>query len=119
MCSADERCPHNYGYWDAVCARRSRRECLARAAGGGLARGGGASAGAARTETRDLMRQLELTTRNAGGRIYLAKDATMSAEGFAEMYPRLERFQTVLAEYDPAGRFESDMSRRLKIRTAS
>ena len=63
------------------------------------------------------MYQLEMTTRDAGGRIYLAKDATMSAEGFAEMYPRLERFQSVLAEYDPTGRFESDMSRRLKIRT--
>ena len=68
-------------------------------------------------ETRDLMHRLEVTTRDAGGRIYLAKDATMSAEEFAEMYPRLERFQSVLAEYDPTGRFESDMSRRLKIRT--
>ncbi len=71
----------------------------------------------ARPETRELMHRLEFTTRDSGGRIYLAKDATMSAEGFAEMYPRLERFRSVLAEYDPTGRFESDMSRRLKIRT--
>lgn len=73
----------------------------------------------ARPETRDLMSRLESTTREAGGRIYLAKDGTMSAESFAEMYPRLERFNAVLAEHDPEGRFESDMSRRLKIRMAT
>ena len=70
-----------------------------------------------RSETDMLMGHLEEKTRNNGGRIYLAKDAALSADGFAEMYPRLNQFRSTLHEYDPDCRFESDMSRRLKIRT--
>ncbi|MFD2261695.1 FAD-binding protein [Lacibacterium aquatile] len=69
--------------------------------------------------TTDLMRRLERITLNHGGRIYLAKDSALSAEGFAEMYPRLGEFRSVLEEVDPQGRFASDQSRRLKIRSAS
>jgi decaprenylphospho-beta-D-ribofuranose 2-oxidase len=51
-----------------------------------------------------------------GGRIYAAKDARMSAAGFAAMYPRLSEFRAILAEIDPRGRMMSDLARRLDIR---
>jgi decaprenylphospho-beta-D-ribofuranose 2-oxidase len=63
-----------------------------------------------------LLRELERITLKHGGRVYLAKDALLSAEGFAAMYPRLDSFRDVLARVDPNGRFASDMARRLRIR---
>jgi decaprenylphospho-beta-D-ribofuranose 2-oxidase len=51
-----------------------------------------------------------------GGRIYLAKDAVLSPEGFRAMYPKLPEFQAVLDAIDPEQRLNSDMARRLKIR---
>ena len=63
----------------------------------------------------ELMARLERIARDAGGRIYLAKDATMSADTFAATYPRLPDFETALAKYDPQGAFASDQSRRLGI----
>ena len=71
------------------------------------------------SETLTLLRYLEKKTLDNGGRIYLAKDATLTADGFAAMYPRLAQFRSALQEYDPEGQFESDMSRRLEIRAAS
>jgi len=68
--------------------------------------------------TQDLLRRLERITLNHGGKIYLAKDCALSPEGFAEMYPRLGEFRSVLEEVDPTGRFTSDQSRRLQIRSA-
>jgi len=50
-----------------------------------------------------------------GGRVYLAKDATLGAGRVAEMYPDLPRFREVKAKVDPAGRFASSQSRRLGI----
>jgi decaprenylphospho-beta-D-ribofuranose 2-oxidase len=73
----------------------------------------------ARPETLALMQSLEATTLEYGGRLYLAKDAVMSADGFAQMYPRLDEFRTVLDKYDPREKFVSEMSRRLNIRTAT
>ncbi len=62
-----------------------------------------------------LMARLERLTLDHGGRIYLAKDACLSAAGFAAMYPRLDAFRAVLARVDPQRRMASDMSRRLAI----
>jgi len=50
-----------------------------------------------------------------GGRVYLAKDARLSAEAFRVMYPRLAEWLRVKATVDPENRFESDLSRRLGI----
>ena len=66
----------------------------------------------------DLMGRLERITLDHGGRIYLAKDAVLSAAGFRAMYPRLGEFQAVLNAVDPDGRLNSDMARRLRIREA-
>ncbi len=66
-----------------------------------------------------LMERLERITLDHGGRVYLAKDAVLSAEGFTAMYPRLDDFRAVLSDIDPNGRFQSDMARRLGLRGAS
>jgi decaprenylphospho-beta-D-ribofuranose 2-oxidase len=50
-----------------------------------------------------------------GGRVYLAKDARMRAETFHAMYPRLAEWQRIKARVDPETRFESDLSRRLRM----
>ncbi|MBL8807071.1 MAG: FAD-binding oxidoreductase [Rhodospirillales bacterium] len=63
----------------------------------------------------ELMARLERISREAGGRIYLAKDAAMSAATFAATYPGLPAFEAALARFDPQGRFASDQSRRLQI----
>jgi FAD/FMN-containing dehydrogenase len=50
-----------------------------------------------------------------GGRVYLAKDARMRAETFHAMYPRLAEWQRIKARVDPDNRFESGLSRRLRM----
>lgn len=62
-----------------------------------------------------LLAKLERMTLDHGGRIYLAKDAVMSADSFAAMYPRLGDFRAVLERIDPDRRMMSDMARRLNI----
>jgi decaprenylphospho-beta-D-ribofuranose 2-oxidase len=69
-----------------------------------------------RADTPALFDRLERLTVDHGGRIYLAKDALVSAEGFARMYPRLAEFRRVLEAVDPHSRFTSDMARRLLLK---
>jgi decaprenylphospho-beta-D-ribofuranose 2-oxidase len=69
-----------------------------------------------RPDAPDLLHRLERIVLDHGGRVYLAKDSALSAEGFAQMYPRLPAFRHMLKEVDPQGRFQSDMARRLRIR---
>ena len=65
---------------------------------------------------KELLARLERLAADAGGRVYLAKDATLSADFLPAMYPELDRFRAVLDEIDPQGRMTSDMARRLAIR---
>lgn len=65
----------------------------------------------------ELLKNLERIVRDHDGRIYLAKDSCLSAEGFAEMYPRANAFRSILEDIDPEGTMASDMSRRLGIRS--
>jgi len=66
--------------------------------------------------TRDLLRRLEAIALAHAGRVYLAKDALLSAAGFRAMYPELAAFCAVLDRIDPERRLASDMARRLRIR---
>ena len=59
------------------------------------ARGGG----------REFVENLDALTLDHGGRVYLAKDATLTAERFALMYPKLDEFRETLSRYDPECRF--------------
>jgi decaprenylphospho-beta-D-ribofuranose 2-oxidase len=49
------------------------------------------------------------------GRIYLAKDALLTGEAFARMYPEWPACRAVLERVDPEGRMQSDMRRRLGL----
>jgi decaprenylphospho-beta-D-ribofuranose 2-oxidase len=57
----------------------------------------------------------DLLVASAGGRVYLAKDARMSSETLAVMYPELARFLEVRARVDPHEILRSDLSRRLGL----
>ncbi|MGH8773498.1 MAG: aminotransferase class III-fold pyridoxal phosphate-dependent enzyme, partial [Burkholderiales bacterium] len=63
-----------------------------------------------------LCSRLEHITLDYGGRVYLAKDASLSKTGFAAMYPKLGAFETALNELDADCHMRSDMARRLGIR---
>jgi decaprenylphospho-beta-D-ribofuranose 2-oxidase len=63
----------------------------------------------------DVLARLDDEVAAAGGRVYLAKDARMSAAAFARMYPRLDEWREVRRRLDPHGRFSSDLARRLEL----
>lgn len=50
-----------------------------------------------------------------GGRVYLAKDARLSAEHFRAMYPRYEEWLAVKKKYDAEDLFTSSLGRRLML----
>jgi len=62
-----------------------------------------------------LLRRLDQLVLDAGGRVYLAKDARLDPTTFAQMYPRLAEFRAVRAAVDPDGVFRSDLARRLEL----
>jgi decaprenylphospho-beta-D-ribofuranose 2-oxidase len=66
--------------------------------------------------TESLYRALVHLTLDHGGRVYLAKDALLWPEAFAQMYPELDEFRKVIEELDPTARLQSDLSRRLQVR---
>jgi decaprenylphospho-beta-D-ribofuranose 2-oxidase len=62
-----------------------------------------------------LLDRLDTITAEHGGRIYLAKDARLSANTFAASYPRLDEFRAVRRHYSLDRHFSSLLSRRLEI----
>jgi FAD/FMN-containing dehydrogenase len=50
-----------------------------------------------------------------GGRVYLAKDARLSAAACRAMYPELAEWQRIKSKVDPENCFDSDLARRLEI----
>ncbi len=62
-----------------------------------------------------LTRQLDEILLKFGGRLYLAKDALMTADTFSSMYPRLSEFKELKATIDPNNRFVSSQARRVGI----
>jgi decaprenylphospho-beta-D-ribofuranose 2-oxidase len=62
-----------------------------------------------------LLRELDGWVAEAGGRIYLAKDARMRAELLPVMYPRLAEWRAIRGSVDPDGIFRSDLARRLRL----
>ena len=64
-----------------------------------------------------LLKRLEEMTLAAGGRIYLAKDSTAQAKSIPAMYPEATKFASAAAKADPDGAYETDLTRRLKLRS--
>lgn len=71
--------------------------------------------GVARAGIADLLARFDDMILDAGGRHYLAKDATLTPEGFRRGYPRLAEWQEIRRRVDPAGVWASDQSRRLRL----
>ena len=69
-----------------------------------------------RKNTAALVRRLDAMVCDAGGRIYLGKDAYVQPDMLRAMYPdAVERFLALKAKYDPAGVFTSDLARRVGL----
>jgi FAD/FMN-containing dehydrogenase len=62
-----------------------------------------------------LLNKLDEIVLQHGGRVYLAKDARLSAESFRAMYPRYAEWLRIKNAVDPQNRFSSSLSRRLEI----
>ena len=62
-----------------------------------------------------LLNKLDKIVIQQGGRVYLAKDARLSADSFRAMYPRYDEWMKVKKMFDPENRFNSSLSRRLGI----
>lgn len=69
-----------------------------------------------RDTTAALTRRLDAMVLDAGGRIYLGKDAFIDAETFAKMYPNaIETWHQLKQKYDPDHIFVSDLGRRVGL----
>ncbi len=66
-------------------------------------------------EARTLFGALDRIVARYDGRVYLAKDATLSQESFEAMYPEADRFRELREELDPQARWSSSLSRRLGL----
>ncbi|WP_327068670.1 FAD-binding oxidoreductase [Kitasatospora sp. NBC_01250] len=71
------------------------------------------SAGQARL--RAVLDQLDRRVAEAGGRVYLAKDARLGRAAFEAMYRPLDDWRAARARLDPAGTMRSDLGRRLGL----
>jgi len=63
----------------------------------------------------DLLDGIDRLVVDAGGRIYLTKDARTSPDLISEMYPRLDAWRAVRNALDPAAVLHSDLDRRLHL----
>ncbi len=63
--------------------------------------------------TEELVHDLNARVADAGGRVYLAKDAVTRPDDFAAMVPRLSEWKAVRDRWDPDRRFRSAQSVRL------
>lgn len=62
-----------------------------------------------------LLKELDALVLEAGGRVYLAKDASLDPAAFRQMYPRYPAWLAIKQSVDEQLKFQSDLSRRLKI----
>ncbi len=63
----------------------------------------------------ETLKKLDDLVLAEGGRIYLGKDARMTADAFARMYPKLDDWKRIKRQVDPDNVFSSDLSRRVGL----
>ena len=59
--------------------------------------------------------RLDAKVLEAGGRLYLGKDALLQEPMFKSMYPQHVEWLAIKQKYDPSGKFSSNISRRLGL----
>lgn len=64
---------------------------------------------------QQLLHELDRMVVDAGGRVYLGKDAFVRPDTFSAMYPRLDEWRQIKAKYDSRGIFTSNLSRRVGL----
>lgn len=67
------------------------------------------------TALPNVLDALDVLVRDAGGRVYFAKDARLAPESVRVMYPRLKEFLAVKMRVDPEHVMTSDLARRLDL----
>ena len=67
------------------------------------------------TPLMDLLERLDAITLDAGGRVYLGKDARLSRASFQRMYPDWAAWTATRDAADPKGLFRSAMGERLGL----
>ncbi|GAA2149879.1 FAD-binding oxidoreductase [Kitasatospora kazusensis] len=70
---------------------------------------------AGRRGTGGLLERLDRLVAEAGGRVYLAKDARLGRAAFDAMYGPLDDWRATRARLDPAEAMRSDLGRRLGL----
>lgn len=71
--------------------------------------------GAGQARLRAALDQLDRRVAEAGGRVYLAKDARLGRAAFEAMYRPLDDWRAARARLDPADTMRSDLGRRLGL----
>jgi len=62
-----------------------------------------------------VLDRLDRIAADAGGRVYLAKDARLDPALVPVMYPRLDEWRAARDAVDPYGVLQSDLDRRLNL----
>jgi decaprenylphospho-beta-D-ribofuranose 2-oxidase len=62
-----------------------------------------------------LLDGLDQLVAEAGGRVYLSKDARLRPEAVKAMYPRLDEWRRVREQADPGGMWRSDLALRTAL----
>lgn len=68
-----------------------------------------------RRGTAELLDRLDRRVADAGGRVYLAKDARLGRAAFDAMYGPLDEWRATRALLDPTDTMRSDLGRRLGL----
>ena len=68
-----------------------------------------------RNDVANELKHLDTLVHEAGGRVYLAKDALLTPNFFRKGYSRWEDFLQIRKRYDLSSSFQSQLSRRLHI----
>ncbi len=71
----------------------------------------------ARDKAPEMIRRLIAMTDEAGGRVYLAKDAFAASEQMDRMYPERAAWADFVNGLDPEHAYATDLMRRLSLRT--
>jgi FAD/FMN-containing dehydrogenase len=64
-----------------------------------------------------FIQSLDMKVIDAGGRIYLGKDALLNKENFRKMYPKAEEWLNIKSRYDQQNIFTSNIARRLGLQS--